>query len=459
MAEILIKNGTIISDGRLIKKDILVKGNRIAAIDKKIERKESFVRIIDAASLFVLPGAIDAHVHFDLPTPAGNSSDDFRTGSIAAIAGGTTTVIDFVTPAKGESLIQALKRRKKVAAHSHIDYGLHMSITGWNKNTAAEIEECVRKHGITSFKVYLAYKDTIGIDDVVLAKIMKTVAKLNAMVTVHCENSDIVAGLQSEFIKRKQVSPVFHALSRPAYAEAEAVSRVLSASKLAGCRVYIVHVSTGESLTFIDKAQKNKQEVYAETCPQYLLLDDSKYSLPDFRAAAYVISPPLRKSADQLSLWKGLKNGTIQVVATDHCPFNLFGQKDMGMFNFTKIPNGAGGVEHRLALLYTYGVLKKKITLGQWIQLCCEQPAKIFGLYPRKGSLTIGADADIVLWNPDIISTISAETHFQNCDTDIYEGMEVKGAPVYVISAGVLAFEKGKIVNEKKLKGNYLFRK
>ncbi len=459
MTNILIKNGTIINENLFLKKDILVKDNLIIAIEDNLQKPNSSTQIIDAGSMYILPGAIDAHVHLDLPTPAGNSSDDFKTGSIAAIAGGTTSIIDFVTPAKGESLLKALKHRKEVATQSLIDYGFHMGVSGWNKNSSSEIEQCIKKEGVTSFKVYLAYKGSIGIEDTELIEIMQTVAKHKALVTVHCEHGDVINKLQKDFISNNQTSPFYHALSHPYLIETEAINRVLTIAKIVGCKVYIVHVSAKESEKLIETAQHNKQEVFAETCPQYLLLDDSKYKLPDFESAAYVISPPLRKKADKLALWKGLKNGTFQVVATDHCPFNLKGQKDIGINNFSKIPNGAGGIEHRMSLLYTYGVLKKKISLHQWVQLCCTQPARIFGLYPRKGTISIGADADILVWNPTKKSTISVKNHFQRCDSDIYEGINVIGSPECVIVNGIVAFENGRIANEDLLKGKYLYRK
>ena len=459
MGHLLIKNGSIITEKGLLIRDILVKDKLIVSIDSNIQKPNSTTEVIDANSMYILPGAIDAHVHLDLPTPAGKSSDDFKTGSIAAIAGGTTSIIDFVTPAKEESLLKALKERKEVASQSLIDYGFHMGVCGWNKNSASEIEQCIKKEGITSFKVYLAYKGSVGIEDTELIKIMQTVAKFEALVTVHCEHGDVIKALQSEFISNKQSSPIYHALSHPASIETEAVYRVLAIAKIFGCKVYIVHVSAKESKVLIRKAQLAKQKVYAETCPQYLLLDDKKYNLPGFQSAAYVISPPLRKKADQMALWDGLKKGTFQVVATDHCPFNMKGQKDAGIHDFTKIPNGAGGIEHRMSLLYTYGVLKNKITLNQWVQLCCTQPAKIFGLFPQKGTISIGSDADILIWNPHKISKISKKKHFQQCDSDIYDDIKIKGSPEYVIVNGILAFDKGNIVNQSKLKGNYLNRK
>jgi len=459
MTHLLIKNGSIITEKGLLIRDILVKDNLIVSIDLNLQKPNIDTQVIDADSMYILPGAIDAHVHLDLPTPAGNSSDNFKTGSIAAIAGGTTSIIDFVTPAKEESLLKALKERKEVASQSLIDYGFHMGVCGWNKNSASEIEQCINKEGITSFKVYLAYKGNIGIEDAELIEIMQTIAKFKALVTVHCEHGDVINALQKKFISNKQTSPLYHALSHPASIETEAVYRVLTIAKIFGCKVYIVHVSAKESNALIRKAQLNKQEVYAETCPQYLLLDDNKYKLPGFQSAAYVISPPLRKKSDQRALWQGLKNATFQVVATDHCPFNLKGQKDAGINDFTKIPNGAGGIEHRMSLLYTYGVLKNKITLNQWVQLCCTQPAKIFGMFPKKGTISIGSDADILIWNPHKISKISQKTHFQRCDSDIYDDITIKGSPEYVIVNGILALDKGNIVNESKLKGNYLFRK
>jgi len=457
MTNTLIKNGTIITDKKSVKKDILLKGRQIAAIDGHISEDESDYTI-DASGMYVLPGFIDPHVHFNLPGHTGYSSDDFRSGTVAAIAGGTTTVIDFVTPDKGESLITALEKRKKIAASSLLDYGLHMGICGWQKNTSAEMKHCIEKEGISSFKVYLAYKDTIGIDDHILGEVMKYAAAYKALVMVHCENGDVIADLQQKYISKQQFRPLYHKKSRPPKTESEAIIKTISIARKSGCRLYIVHVSLAESGKIIKMAHEKGQIVYAETCPQYLMLNEHKYSLPFIESAKYVMSPPLRKKSDNQALWEGIKNETFQVVSTDHCPFYMKGQKDRGIRNFSEIPNGVGGIEHRPALIYTYGVLKNIISLQQWVAVCSSNPARIFGFYPRKGSMETGSDADIVIWNPAGKRIISAEHQFQQCDHTVFEGIKIEGAPEYVIVNGMLAFENGKLLNNEKLKGSFLYR-
>lgn len=439
--DILIKQGRIISPSRDFVGDILISNGKIANMDARISNTHPLVKIVDARNKLVIPGGIDAHVHLHLNTPAGYSSDDFYTGSMAALWGGTTSLIDFVTPDKNQSLIEALKERYNDAEKAVCNYRFHMSVTSWNKNTAHEMQLCVEQYGIRSFKTYLAYKGSIGIEYEELEKVMQTAYKLNALVTVHAEEGDIILENQHKFIQNGQTSPYYHALSRPAQVEAKAVEKVIALCEKTGCTTYIVHTSAADSIKKIKEAQKRGIPIYAETCPQYLLLNEKVYEKPLIDAIKFVISPPIRSLADQQELWKAIADGTISVVATDHCPFNTFGQKDVGLNDFTKIPNGAGGVEHRMALLYTYGVLTEKITVKQWIELCCTNPAKIFGMYPQKGVLEVGSDADIVIWNPDTENMISAKTHHQNCDSNIYEGFKIFGQAETVILNGKIISE------------------
>jgi len=458
MASLLIKNGQVLTATKTFISDILVIENKIAALGKNLEKVDTHTRIIDAAGLYVLPGGIDAHVHMELPVGEGQySSDDFETGTRAAIAGGTTSIIDFVTPESGQSLLDALNERKKVAKKSLCDYGLHMSITVWNESTPEEMRTCVEWEGTPSFKVYMAYKETIGLSDVHLIAVMDTAAKLNARVIIHCEHGEIIRYLQKKFLSEGKTSPMYHPLSRPPEVEGEAVARALLMAKHTGCPLYIVHVSTQDAVEKIVKARNSGQDVLAETCPHHLLLDETEYSRPGFEGAAYVMSPPLRPKHHKKALWKALRAGDIQTAATDHCPFHMKGQKERGISDFTKIPNGVAGVENRMALLYTYGVLKKKISLRQWVNICATAPAKIFGLYPRKGTIAIGADADLLLWDPHTESTISARTHHHNCDTNIYTGFLIKGNPHMVITNGTIAYETGTIKVERG-SGCYLYR-
>jgi dihydropyrimidinase len=457
MKDLLIQHGTIITSEKTFLSDILVSGGKIFSIGENLSHNKD-TEIIDASGKYIFPGAIDPHVHFDLPTPAGPSSDNFETGSIAGIYGGTTSFIDFVTPRKKESLITALESRLKDAENSKSDFGFHMSITSWSKNIAKEMEICVKQYGITSFKCYMAYKGVIGIEEDELFEVMKKAASLQALVTVHCEIGDEIIRLQKMFLSDGENSPEYHALSRPSAVEAESVKHVIALAQRANCPVYIVHTSAKESVEIITNAQQKGQSVFSETCPQYLLLDDSVYKLPLPESMKYVISPPMRKEEDQKALWEGLKNNSIQTIATDHCPFNLIGQKDVGLHNFARIPNGAGGIEHRLALLYTFGVLKKKISLNKFVALTSTNAAKIFGLYPQKGEIAIGSDADLLIWNPETENIISSKTHHQHCDSNIFEGFKTTGSAEYVITKGNLVLSNGECIAEH-INGNYLFRK
>jgi len=342
---ILIKQGRIITPNKDFIGDIYISNGKITNIDTHISGVQQNVIILDARNKLVIPGGIDAHVHMHLYTPAGYSSDDFYTGSLAALRGGTTSMIDFVTPNKHQSLIEALKERIKEANNALCNYRFHMSITSWDEHTAEEMKQCVEQYGIRSFKTYLAYKGSIGIEYDELEKVMQTAYKLNALVTVHAEEGDIILENQHKFIQNGQTSPYYHALSRPADVEAKAVEKVITLSEKTGCTTYIVHTSAADSIKKIKAAQKRGIPIYAETCPQYLLLNEQVYQKAIDEALKYVISPPIRNTTDQQELWKAIAEGVVSVIATDHCPFNTYGQKDVGLTNFTKIPNGAGGVE------------------------------------------------------------------------------------------------------------------
>lgn len=421
--------------------NLLVTNNTISAIGNDIPANADIT--IDATGMIVMPGGIDPHVHLHLPTPAGYSSDDFSSGSIAAIMGGTTTIIDFVTPTLGQSLIDALKARIDEATGSLTDYTFHVSPVEWNKETSKEIEQCIEM-GFPSFKVYMAYKDSVGIDDNTLYHVMHTVSKNGGLVTAHCEMGDDIDVLRDFYASQGLTTPKYHMLSRPSRYEALAVKRAIDLADQTQCPLYVVHVSSAESIKHIVQAQKSGQPLYAETCPQYLLLDESLYDNELTDALKYVISPPLRTENDREALWNAITNGTIQTVGTDHCPFNLE-QKMAGKDDFRKVPNGAGGIEHRLALLFTFGVQANRITLSKLVDIFSTQPAKIFGLYPHKGELAVGSDADIVIWNPKTSHPISAKNHHSKADISIYEGFKVFGQPEYVIKNGVIAVEKGKL--------------
>jgi dihydropyrimidinase len=452
--DLLIRNGVVVNSDAIIEADVAVQDGKILSLDPTHKPTKN-TYIIDAKGLYVFPGGIDPHVHLFLPTPAGNTGDDFYSGSKAALYGATTSLIDFVTPRKGQNLLEALNERKKEASNSLIDYSFHVSPVDWHPGIEEEIRQVIEA-GVSSFKVYLAYKDTIGIDDSTLHKVMQTAANKGGIVTVHAEDGDEVNRLRNEFAASGQLSPEFHLLSRPNIVEAEAVERVILHSEETGCKVYIVHVSTHESVRLIEKAQKRGVTIYGETCPQYLVLNDSVVKGSFNETAKYVFSPPLRKKGDNDALWKALKKGVIQTIGTDHCPFFLE-QKAYGKDDFRKIPNGAGGIEHRMSILYTYGVMTGKISLQEFVALTSTNAAKIFGMYPRKGKIAVGSDADIVLWDPKPESVISAQTHRQNSDLNIYEGMNVFGAPRYVISKGRVVLHKN-VLNLDNCKAELLNR-
>ena len=456
---LLIKNGTIVNADSNLKADLLIEDGKIVKIGNNLKLDSTSEKTIDASACYVIPGGIDPHVHMHLPSPAGYSSDDFLTGSKAALYGGTTTILDFVTPHKGQLLADAIELRKEEAKNCLTDISFHVSPIEWRGSMAEEIADCIDNEGFTSFKVYMAYKDSIGINDNVLLKVMKAVGKAGGMVMVHCELGNEIEKLRNDFASHNKLSPTYHPLSRPARVEAQAVKKAIELAKEAVCPLYIVHVSAKESLLYISEAQKSGQRVFAETCPQYLLLNDAMYDGDFVDVVPYIMSPPLREKEDNEALWQALSNGTIQTIGTDHCPFTL-AQKEFGKSDFRKIPNGAGGVEHRLSLIYTYGVLTGRITLNQFVALTSTNAARIFGLLPAKGIIAEGSDADIVVWDPKAESIISTKTHHQNCDLNIYEGVKTNGAPKFVIKGGNIVIKNGEAVNKmtygKVLKTNPL---
>lgn len=441
MATTLIKGGTIVNYNSTQKADILIENEQIIKIEPQIEG--SFDLIINASDKFIFPGGIDPHVHFHLPTPAGYSCDNFESGSKAAVAGGTTTIIDFVTPKKNESLLHALEQRKLEAESCCCDYAFHVSPITWNEQVKSDMEICVNQLGISSFKIYMAYLDSIGVNNTALEKIMQHVAKLGATLAIHAEDGKVVDNLRADFVAQGKLTPKYHALSRPAAIEAQAVNTAIELAKVHKTKLYFVHISAAESVARIKKAQQEGFPIFAETCPQYLLFDNSKLSDDFYRSAPYVFSPALHGPEHKIALWQAIEDGIIQSIGTDHCPFNLKGQKDLGKHDFTKIANGTGGVEHRLELLYNFGVLQHKISMEKMVDVMATKPAQIFGI-ANKGIIKEGFDADIVIWDPTPERTISAKTHFQNCDTNIYEGLAIKGGVESVFIRGNIVFNKNK---------------
>ncbi len=452
---LLVKNGTIVTAASSRVGDVRCLDGKIVEVGPELEPAGE--RIVDASGQYVFPGGVDPHVHMELPVAGTVSSDDFESGTAAGIAGGTTTIIDFVHPERGQDFLDALEERLELASKAVSDYGLHMAVTWWGDGSARQMARCLGR-GIPSFKTYMAYKSTVGLDDVDLVEVLQSAADLDALVLVHAEHGEMIEHLRERFAREGRTEPKYHARSRPSQLEGEATGRASCLAGAVGARLYVVHVTCRESIAAIAEAQRRGWSVYGETCPQYLLLDDSVYNKSDFEGATYVIAPPIRPRGHQEALWAALEEGTLQTLGTDHCPFNMAGQKELGRDDFRMIPGGAPGIEHRLALLYTHGVVAGRIDLNRFVDLVSTRPAQLFGLYPRKGSITVGADADLVVWDPAATSTISARTHYHRCDRSIYEGFEVRGSATSVIAAGRLCFRDGDLRVERGA-GRFLERR
>jgi dihydropyrimidinase len=453
---LLIQNGDIVTAHKRWRGDIRCRADRIVELAAVLEPTSGEV-LVDASGQLVFPGGVDPHVHMELPVAGTVSSDDFETGTAAALAGGTTTVIDFVHPERGQSFLEALAARRQEARKSVTDYGLHMAVTWWGEQATRWMADCVHRQGIPSFKLYMAYKETVGLEDRDLICALEAAHKLDARVLVHAEHGDMVEYLRNRLAAEGALGPEAHPRSRPPELEGEATSRMTILAALTGVSAYFVHVTCKQAVDAVDKARARSQPIYGETCPQYLLLDESVYEKPDFEAASYVLSPPIRPREHQEALWQALQSGGLQVVATDHCPFHLAGQKELGRNDFRHIPGGAGGVEHRLALLYSFGVRAGRIEIERFVDLVSTRPAQLFGLYPRKGSISVGADADLVIWDPEASGTISAASAHQRCDRNIYEGFSVTGLPSTVIAAGRVQYQQGDLRVERG-GGRYLPR-
>ena len=447
----LLKGGRVVSASGVVEADVLLDDEKIEKVGKNID--ESGVEIIDVGGKLLFPGFIDAHTHFDLHVAGTVTADDFRTGTRAALRGGTTTIVDFGTQYAGETLMEGLKNwHEKADGKCSCDYGFHMSISDWNHDVSREIDK-MTEEGITSYKLYMTYD--IQVDDKCLYEILKRLKDVKGIAGVHCENSGVIAALQEEAVNAGRMGVESHPATRPPEAEAEAVARLLRIAEIAEAPVMVVHLTNREALDEIRAARKRGQEVYAETCPQYLLMDDSLYHLPGFEGAKYVIAPPLRKKEDTEALWKALADGEIQTVSTDHCSFTTE-QKRLGKTDFRKIPGGMPGVETRGILMYSEGVRKGRITLSDMCRLLCENPAKLYGMYPRKGVIAPGSDADIVVLNPDESDIITAADQIQNVDYAPFEGLKVNGRIETVFLRGMKVVENHQVVRE--LAGTYIAR-
>lgn len=437
----IIQNGTLVSGEGTARRDLLMENGTIAGIGGPFPTEGR--QVVDATGCLVFPGFIDAHTHLDMDNGVIVTADDFTSGSRAALAGGTTTILDFATQTRGRSLKEGLEQwHAKAWWKSFCDYGFHMAVTDWNERTREEIFQ-MAKEGVTSFKVYMAY-DNLRLSDGEIYALMKAVQEIGGIVSCHCENGDLVSALIQERRQAGELSPKYHPLSRPDYLEAEAVERFCAIAKAAGTPAYIVHLSSAAGLEAARRARRRGQQVILETCPQYLVLDDSLYELPGFESAKYVCSPPLRKEGDQDALWDALAAGEIDTIATDHCSFWMKGQKELGREDFSKIPNGMPGLRYRPSLVYGMGVASGHLTASQMAVALAENPARLFGMYPQKGALLLGSDADVVIWDPDKAQRITAEEMEPRMDYTPFEGMEFKGAPREVFLRGHLAFQKGK---------------
>lgn len=455
---ILIKNGRIATAADEFTGDILIEGEKIVAIGKKLPTNGRDVQVIDAGGKIVLPGGIDPHVHLDMPFMGTFSSDNYETGTRAALFGGTTTVIDFILQTQGKSLHHALNDWQSRANGNAVgDYSFHMAVTDFNEHTQAEIKEMVEQEGITSFKTFMAYKGALMIDDRQMVGLMEEVKRCGGMVTTHATNGDMIDYLVAKHRAQGKLTPLYHYLSQPEITEAEAAARFVDLAHYTGVPAYIVHLTCEGALNAVRRATMRNQKVMVETCIQYLVLDASLYERPNFEGAKWVMSPPLRQKKDQETLWAGLNQGLVEVVATDHCPFS-WQQKQMGLHDFSKIPNGHPAIEHRMELLYSEGVRKGKISLSKMVEVACTNPAKIFGMYPQKGSIAVGADADIVILDPKAKHTITAASHHMRTDYSAYEGWKVQGKIQTVLLRGSVAIHNGQCLVEKGY-GRFIKRK
>jgi dihydropyrimidinase len=441
---IVIKGGTVLSSTGAVLADVLVDGERIAALSTPngISAEWSADRTIDAAGKYVLPGGIDAHTHMEMPFGGTFSADTFATGTTAAAWGGTTTIIDFAVQQKGTTLQSTLdKWHAKAGGNCAVDYAFHMIVSDVNDTTLKEMKTCVDA-GVNSFKMFMAYPGVFYATDGEILRAMNQAADIGGLIMMHAENGIAIDELVAKALAEGRGDPVEHGLTRPPELEGEATSRAITLAKVTGSPLYIVHLSAAHALHAVAQARDTGQNVFAETCPQYLYLSIEDLAKPDFEGAKYVASPPLRTKEHQHAMWQGLRTNDLSVVSTDHCPFCFVEQKELGRGDFSKIPNGMPGVEHRMDLLHQ-GVVAGEISLARWVEISSTTPARMFGLYPRKGTISPGSDADIVIYDPKATQTLSVDTHHMNVDYSAYEGMEITGRVDTVLSRGRVIIDGG----------------
>jgi dihydropyrimidinase len=436
--KLLIRNGRVVTAVDDYRADILIEGEKVSTIGAKLDVEAD--RVIEAAGKLVIPGGIDPHTHMELPFGGTESSDDFRTGTIAAAHGGTTSIIDFAVQYKGQALVEGVDNwHRKAEGKCVIDYGFHLITTEFEDGQTEELYTLMDE-GVTSFKLFMAYPGVFLADDATIFRAMSAAGGRGGLICMHAENGIVINEIIKRALAEGRTAPKYHALTRPTIAEAEGVHRAIRLAEMAESPVYIVHLSCADALNQVREARDRGLPAFAETCPQYLFLSIEDYG-EDFEGAKYVMTPPLREKWNQDELWKGLKSDDLQVISTDHCPFCMKEQKELGRGDFSKIPNGAPGVEHRMSLIYDGGVAQNRVSLNRFVELTSTAAAKMFGLFPRKGTIAVGSDADIVVFDPDGEQTISAATHHMNVDYSAYEGRKVKGVVETVLSRGQVVVE------------------
>jgi dihydropyrimidinase len=453
---LLVRGGTVVTADHTYRADVLTDGGKIVQIGDNLAAPAG-AEVVDAGGLLVMPGGIDPHTHMELLFMGQVASDDFYTGTAAGVAGGTTMIIDFAIPNAGVSLVETWKAHAEKAKKAAADYSFHVAVTWWSEQVAEEMGILTRDYGVNSFKHFMAYKGALMVDDSQLLHSIGRALELGAICNVHAENGDAVAHLQQKLLAAGITGPEGHALSRPPEVEGEAAQRVIAIASLLGAPIYIVHVSTQEATEAIARARAKGHRVYGEVLAQHLVIDESVYQDKDWAtAAAHVMSPPFRPKHHQQALWAGLVSGSLQTTATDHCVF-CAPQKAMGRDNFTRIPNGTGGIEDRMSVLWHHGVGQGRITPNEFVRITSTNTAQIFNIHPRKGAVEVGADADLVLWDPNGTRTISVKTHHQNVDFNVFEGMEVTGLARRTIAGGKLVWNDGDLRTVKGA-GRYVSR-
>jgi len=452
----VIQNGSVVTATDTYKADVAITAGKIAVIGKDLPVQNAS-HVLDASGRLVLPGGIDVHTHLDMPFGGTTSADDFETGTRAAAFGGTTTLIDFAIQYKGQKLRQAFDTwMAKASSKAVCDYAFHCIVTDVSTGQLSEMNDLVHE-GVTSFKLFMAYPGVFMLDDGSIFRALQTTSKNGGLVCMHAENGSAIDVIVQQALAEGKKAPKYHALTRPTTAEAEATARAIALAEMAGAPIYIVHLSCNDALEKVREARDRGLPVYAETCPQYLYLSIENFDAPEFEGAKYVFTPPLREKWHQERLWNGLKRDHLQVVSTDHCPFCFKEQKELGRDDFTKIPNGGPGVEHRMSLIYSGGVAGGRFSVSRFVELVSTTPAKLFGLYPRKGTIAVGSDADLVIFDPNRKHTISAKTHHMRVDYSMFEGIQVTGMPDIVLSHGKVVVDHDKFLG-KPGQGEFLRR-